>query len=62
MEFIDDEAVADNDQQLHSDSEKEEEKITVELDNFIDNSSDEGVSFYSKVDYNPFKFHNQIKD
>ena len=64
MEFIDSEVVADNDQQLLSDSEEEQEKITDELDDFIENSSesDEGVSFNREVHNNPFKFYNQNKN
>lgn len=59
MEFIDTEAIADNDQQLLCDSEEEEEKITEELDDFIDNNSQlgESVNFYRDVDNNPSEFH-----
>ena len=46
MEFIDTEAIADNDQQLLCDSEEEEEKITEELDDFIDNNSQLGESVH----------------
>lgn len=61
MEFIEIEAVVDNDQHLFSDGQKEE-KITDELDDLIDNSfqPDEGVSFYRQLDNN--QFHNQIKN
>ena len=54
MEFIETEAVLDNDQQSFSDG-KEEGKITDGLDDFIDNSPqlDEGVSFYRKLN-NPW--------
>lgn len=39
-ESIDDEAVVDNDQQLLPDSESEEDKITDELDDLVDNTSE----------------------
>ena len=60
IEFIDAEAIADNDQQLLCDSEDEErEKITEELDDFIDNNSQlgESVNFYRDVNNNPSEFH-----
>ena len=38
--FIDDEAVVDNDQQLLPDSESEEDKITDELHDLVDNTSE----------------------
>ena len=64
LKFIDTEAIADNDQQLLCDSEEEEEKITEELDDFIDNNSQlgESVNFYRDVDNNPSEFHNQPKN
>lgn len=46
LKFIGAEAIADNDQQLLSDSEEEEEKITDELDDFIDNNSQLGESVH----------------
>ena len=60
IEFIDAKAIADNDQQLLCDSEDEErEKITEELDDFIDNNSQlgESVNVYRDVNNNPSEFH-----
>ena len=63
MEFISNEAVEDG-PLVFSDNE-EEEKITDEQDNFIDNGpqSDEDVSFYRQLDHakldNYLKFHGQ---
>ena len=65
MEFIDDEAVVDNDQELLSDFEEEEEKITDELDDeFIDDSShpEDGARFYKELASNNAKSPNQTRN
>ena len=60
IEFTDDEAAVDNNQELLSEVENEEDKF----DDIIDDSYDheEGASFYREVDKRPSQFHNHTRN